>query len=170
MPFLVTFDARLELHPMLVHFPVVLLLGSFALDSAGYFVKRDWLHRAGFLALVLGVAAAGAGVASGLATPEAGEAGWGFHTSGGVTGLFSGSKVLVHQNLAFLLLIASGAWLVMRVALWNRSPAWKHAYLGFGVLVVALVMLTGYYGGDIVYGPKVTLNHLSETQLERAGN
>ncbi len=155
---------------MLVHFPIVLLLGSFAFDGLGYLMKRDWLHRAGFLTLVLGVAPAGVAIVSGLVTPEAGEIGWGFHTSGGVTGLFSGRNLLVHQNLAFLLLIAGVAWLAMRLVLWGRSPVWKKAYLGFGVVAVALVMLTGYYGGEIVYGPKVTVSHLSDTQFSRSGD
>ncbi len=47
---------------MLVHFPIVLLLGSFAFDGLGYLMKRDWLHRAGFLTLVLGVAPAGVAI------------------------------------------------------------------------------------------------------------
>lgn len=166
-PFLVAFDARVELHPMLVHFPIVLLLATFGLDGVGVLTRREWLHRAGLLALALGTAGVAAAVVSGFLTPEAGENGVGFHSSGGVTGFFSGNKVDVHQNLGLVLLGASLVWLLMRLVLWGRSYRWRGACLGFGLLVVALVMLTGYYGGDVVYGPKVTIRHLSDTQFER---
>lgn len=166
-PFLVTFDARLELHPMLVHFPIVLLLGSLALDGAGSLLRRDWLHRAGVASLILGVLAAAAAVVTGFVTPEASEVGIGLHSTGGLSGFFSGNKVDVHQNLALMLMAASTMWLTMRLVLWQRSDNWKRVYLGFGLLVAALVMLTGYYGGEIVYGPKVTISHLSDTQFQK---
>lgn len=165
--FLVTFDPRLELHPMLVHFPIVLLLGSFVFDAAGWALGRDWLHRAGLACLAVGVLGTAAAVVTGFVTPEAGEVGIGFHTSGGLRGFFSGSKVDVHQNLALLLMAATAMWLIIRLALWGRSAAWKRAYLGFGLVVVALVVLTGYYGGEIVYGPKVTISRLSDTQFQK---
>jgi uncharacterized membrane protein len=152
---------------MLVHFPIVLLLGSFACDAAGWALRRDWLHRAGLVSLAIGVIGTAAAVVTGFVTPEAGEVGIGFHSNGGLQGFFSGNRVDVHQNLALLLMAATVLWFIVRLVLWGRSATWRRAYLSFGLVIVALVVLTGYYGGEIVYGPKVTISHLSDTQFQK---
>ncbi len=151
---------------MLVHFPIAMLLAAFALEAGGLVLRRHSLNRAAFGVLLLAVPSVLIGLLTGLLTPEATENGIGIHTSGGLSGYFRGNTVLVHENLAFLLLAASIAWLLVRLFVWGASVERQAACLGVGAVVIALLGLTGYYGGDIVYGPQVQISHLSETQFK----
>src|SRR3990172_2251564 len=48
-----------NIHPMIVHFPLVLLILAVLLDVTGLFLKKDnWLTKAGLLLYLLGTIAA----------------------------------------------------------------------------------------------------------------
>ena len=50
-----------HIHPMIVHFPIALLIVGFLADAAGIFLKKEFFSKAGFYLLIfgtLGVAAA----------------------------------------------------------------------------------------------------------------
>ena len=53
-------------HPMVVHFPIALLLTAVALDTAAFVLRRPVLHRPALWNLSLGTIAAGVAVFSGL--------------------------------------------------------------------------------------------------------
>ena len=44
-----------HIHPMLVHFPIALLIVGFVADIAGLFIKKAYLAQAGFLLQIFGV-------------------------------------------------------------------------------------------------------------------
>ena len=55
-----------SLHPLIVHFPIALLLTSVGLDLAGLILCRSGLHRIALWNLALGTLGAGAAVLTGL--------------------------------------------------------------------------------------------------------
>ena len=55
-----------HLHPMLVHFPIALLLSAVGLDLSALALKRPGLHRIGLWNLSLGTLGAGLAVLTGL--------------------------------------------------------------------------------------------------------
>ena len=57
-------------HPMIVHFPIALLLSAVALDLAALIFRRPGLHRVALWNLCLGTLGAGVAVWSGLEASE----------------------------------------------------------------------------------------------------
>ena len=60
-----------SIHPMVVHFPIALLLTAVGLDLAALIAKRPAWHRVALWNLSLGTLAAGAAVWTGLRAEEA---------------------------------------------------------------------------------------------------
>lgn len=126
------------LHPMLVHFPIALLFASVALDWIGYALKHPNLTRAGFYTLVLGAFAAGIAALSG---PD--------HATGdaSVPGLLAN-----HQTFASLTVLLAVALVAVRfLAVGGLRGGWAPLYLLATLALLAVVSLTGYYGGEMAY-------------------
>ncbi len=58
------------LHPMLVHFPIALLIIGFLADLAGLIFKKEFFSKAGFYLLILGTAGVVAAYFTGSAAGE----------------------------------------------------------------------------------------------------
>ena len=139
---------------MLVHFPIALLCFAFLLDGAAWLWKSQPARSAGLYALVAGAVMAALAVVSGLITPEARER-EGRRLAEGSFSLyrfFSGRLVEVHKHWSYVLLALVVLWLVVRVASHLRSARWHGLSLAIGVLALIALVLTGYYGGGLVYG------------------
>jgi len=150
-----------EIHPMLVHFPIALLLTSVLLDVFAVLTLRRRLADGALICLFLGViGAAAAGLTGPLAeqTPNLDLAGNLLHWHK----LFAYGTVAVFGFLLFTRLIwslprlaeAFGQTLPERVK--ARYPAQLPRLLVTGYLLLALVGsgllgATGYFGGAMVY-------------------
>lgn len=131
-----------HIHPMLVHFPIALLIAGFFSDILGLFVKKEFFTRAGFYLLILGTLGAIAAVITG-------------HMAG--DGIESGAlkqAVEVHEDAGTLTL-----WLALITSAFRVVLIWLEKYRGI-LKAVALVLFfatvlsvarTGYYGGELVY-------------------
>jgi uncharacterized membrane protein len=131
-----------HIHPMLVHFPIALLIAGFFSDVLGLFVKKEFFTRAGFYLLILGTLGAIAAVITG-------------HMAG--DGIEAGSlkqAVEVHEDAGTLTL-----WLALITSAFRIVLVWLEKYKG-ALKAVALVLFlatvlsvarTGYYGGELVY-------------------
>src|SRR5579884_3512057 len=124
-------------HPMLVHFPIALLFASVALDWVGYWLRRPGFTRAGFYTLALGALSAGLAA---LVGPD--------H----VVGEPAQALLAWHQLFALLTVLLAVALVAVRFfavdGLAGRSAL---GYLAATVALVAVVSLTGYYGGEMTY-------------------
>lgn len=152
MPF--HFNWPVELHPVLVHFPIALLCFAFVLDVAARLWKSQSARIAALYALAAGAATTVLSVLSGLMTPEARE-GEGRELLGrpfSLHGFFSGRLVEVHKHWGYILLALVILWLIVRLAAQVRSSRWDGLAMAVGVLALIALVLTGYYGGDLVYG------------------
>ncbi|MBN2637669.1 MAG: DUF2231 domain-containing protein [Bacteroidales bacterium] len=132
-----------HLHPMIVHFPIALLLTGLLFDTIGLFAKKTFYSKVGFYLLVLG--ALGTVVAF-------------------LTGHFAGSGITeqgalkqaleTHENAAELTI-----WIVSITATFRILLELFKKYKGIFkaaafVLFLASAMAiarTGYYGGELVY-------------------
>lgn len=136
------FDPTL-LHPMIVHFPIALLIVGFVSDLLGLIIKRDFFSKVAFYLLILGtlgvIAAyfsgdfAGEGLAEGGALKQALE---------------------THEDAAMLSLWLMTATALVRIAMvamkkFTGALRWIPVVMFLaGVLSIAR---TGYYGGELVF-------------------
>jgi len=131
----------INIHPLFVHFPIALLLTSFACFLLGTLFKKDELLITGKWALYFGTLAAAATVLTGLQAERGVSHGGGTH-----------EMMFVHKYIGFVVL---GLSLIL--TLWiNRSkaPIPAKGRIGFliGSALLALIVTQGAdLGGRMVF-------------------
>ena len=138
-----------HIHPMLVHFPIVLLLLAVLIDflvmaGKGDLAATGCLPTSGFYALLLAALAAIAAASFGdIALDKAIELG------------FDKVALEEHEELGFTTL-----WLMLGLASWQLLARWRHMRLGgvtgwlfFALALVAsgILLAAAYHGGGLVY-------------------
>ncbi len=132
-----------HLHPMIVHFPIALLIIAFLADAVGLIFKRDFFSKVGLLLLVLGTAGIIAAYFSGSHAAE------GLSEAGPLK-----MAIETHEEAAVLAVWVIVATALLRIGLvvgkkYTGALRWVPLVLFLaGVLAVAR---TGYYGGDLVF-------------------
>lgn len=132
-----------HLHPMIVHFPIALLIIGFLTDLTGLFIKREFLTQTGFYLLILGALGTIAALLSGE------QAGEGIVEAGALK-----QAIEMHEEAAELAVWLVGIAAVVRillVILKKYTGAFKIAALVLFMVGVGAVARTGYYGGKLVY-------------------
>lgn len=141
-------------HPMLVHFPVALLMVGFLFSTVGLFCKQcckcgcstdsgnpSCIMRAGYWLLVLGALGAVASVLSGMIFTEP------------MQGIM-GEKRSVHQLFAIMTMsvsIVSAAIMTYYIYSAKRTrPVLIIGYILYAATMI-LVAITGHLGGAMVY-------------------
>lgn len=137
-----------KLHVLLVHFPVALTLAA-ALGDVGWAVcRRDFYRQAAFYCLILAAVAA-------VPTVITGE----LHLEGRQYQGQMQSIAETHEDLGIASLCVLAPAAVLRAVRGNRPRGWwLRAYVVLMAAVVALIVLTGHYGGMVTFGP----NYLSD--------
>ncbi len=132
---------EMPFHPLIVHFPIGFLVLSGIMYLLSIFVRKDYLMKAGLLALVLGALAAGAAVITGdmaedLAKPR------------GV------AHEMVEDHELFGLICA---WAFGILAVWGifRQKRFiqveKIAFVVLLLACVSMLLATGHLGGKMVF-------------------
>ncbi len=130
-----------SVHPLIVHFPIALLLTAFWLDVAAVVLRRDTLHRVSFWNLALGVLGAGAAVLSGLRAEEIAKHSFEIH-----------EVIELHERMGIITLILGLMWLGWRIMKRDRlGPAARLASLALGAAMVSTLTVGAYLGGRLVY-------------------
>jgi uncharacterized membrane protein len=137
------------IHPMLVHFPIVLFIAALAMDIILLLTKKDLADRqclplTALSALLLGILSAGAAAIFGdIALDKAVSLG------------FPTGPLETHETLALITIAVFSIHGLLRVlAVWRRYPlrgisAWIATLPG--MVGVVLLIATAYYGGELVY-------------------
>lgn len=131
----------MDFHPLLVHFPIALLLAAGFFECLSAASRRDDFSRVGWWNQLLGTIGLGAAVASGI---RAGGMG---HPQGETLLLLE-----LHQQLAFAASAVFAGLLLWRLSSRTRLPGrgrWAYALLFAGGL--ALLLGTAWYGGELVF-------------------
>ena len=141
-----------HLHPMIVHFPIALLITGFLSDIVGLTTKREFFSQAGFLMLVLGTLGLVAAYISGE------QAGDGIIEAGALK-----QALETHEGSATLTLwvvIIAAAFRISLVLFKKYKGALKMVSLTLFFLGVLALARTGYYGGELVF------KHAAGVQLD----
>lgn len=131
-----------HLHPMLVHFPIALVVFGFLADLASLLFKKEvCLSKMGFYLLILGtISALAAWLTGTLFTAE---------MSGS-----SGDVKETHELFAWLTLGTLIVTSVIRVVLlYRKTESTLLQWTAFVLYALAMIFvgITGYYGGTLVY-------------------
>ena len=140
------------LHPAIVHFPIALLIASVVLDVCGVGFRRASLTQAGFYMLIIGSLGATAAVLSG---PE--------HAAKDAASL-----TVLHRHELFAALMILCCLILVGMRLGNAEGLYGTGTVGYlalgGVLIVCIV-LTGYFGGQMVYDHGVGVSQLQGARV-----
>ncbi len=131
-----------HLHPMLVHFPIALIVLGFVADFAALIFKQETcLSKTGFYLLIAGTLSTLSAILTGL-----------FFTSE-----MSGSAETIqetHELFAWvtisLLVITSILRLILVIKKSDNSNLKWFAFVLYALAAIS-VSITGYYGGTLVY-------------------
>lgn len=132
-----------HIHPMIVHFPIALLIVGFLFDVTGMFVRKEFFSWAGFSLLMLGALGVIAAFISGNL------AGSGITEEGVLK-----QALETHESAAELTVWITGFAALFRLALVLLKK--YKGYLKIAALVIYLAAVaaigrTGFYGGELVY-------------------
>lgn len=140
------------LHPVIVHFPIALLIASVVLDACGVGFRRLSLTQAGFYTLIIGSLGATAAVLSG---PE--------HAAKDAASL-----TILHRHELFAALTVLCCLIMVGMRLGNAEGlfgAGVFGYLALGVVLIVCIALTGYFGGQMVYDHGVGVSQLQGARV-----
>jgi len=129
-------------HPMIVHFPVALILAGFLADVVYLFFKKErCLSKMGLYLMVLGTLGAGAAFLTGhLFTVEP--------TEGSMVEIFGRHETLA---LVTLLIMSIGTLIRIGVLVFKKDkPVYQWIVFGFYLLGAVSVGITGFLGGSMV--------------------
>jgi uncharacterized membrane protein len=132
-----------NIHPMIVHFPIALILAGFFADIISLFFKKEkWLRKTGLYLMVLGTFSAIIAYISGnffTEHPEQGE----------ILKIFE-----LHETGALITIIIMLIGLIIRIVSVEKKiedTNIKWVIFLIGLLGTIAVSLTGYWGGSMVY-------------------
>lgn len=127
-----------DFHPLVLHYPIVLMTAVFAFDIAAYFTKRD-CKKFALWALVFAIAFLVPTMITGLLAED-------FYSPE--------NKILNnHRNLAFVTLGFSVLHLLVRVLMLKKVLVAKKMQLLFlSAINFGLVTVTAHFGGKLVFG------------------
>ncbi|MBG1231497.1 DUF2231 domain-containing protein [Aestuariivirga litoralis] len=138
-----------HIHPMIVHFPIVLVFLLLGFDTIASFMGKSITGRtvAGNLSLTLALLAAASAIAAfvfgGMALDVAESTG--FHSD----------VAEMHESLGTAVAVAFTAYAVVRALLWwlnvRLTGASAFTFAIVALVGCALVSATAFYGGQLVY-------------------
>ncbi len=132
-----------HLHPMIVHFPIALLIIGFLFDLIGAIFNKDFFSKTGFYLLILGTAGVIAAYISGNI------AGDGVSEAGTLKQALENHEDAAELSL-WLMVIASIVRIVF-VLLKKYSGVFKWAAIVLFLVGILSIARTGYYGGELVF-------------------
>ena len=129
----------LHLHPMLVHFPIVLFIGALGFEAVSLILKKDHLHLVAVYLYILAAVISPLVVQAGL---------WEEDALGGI-------HHPVFENHERFALLTMWTALVSLPVLWfakKKFPQiFRRVFITFALLTVLTVSITAYFGGRMVY-------------------
>lgn len=130
-----------SLHPLIVHFPIALLLSALTLDGLALVLKRPSLHQVALWNLCLGTLGAAAAVLTGLNAEDVAK-----HS-------FEIWQIMErHKRLGITTLTLAAATTALR--LWKRnrlSPRLRLATMALMLVMASTLAVGAYLGGRLVY-------------------
>ena len=145
----ISFPARVirffgRMHPVLVHFPIALLMFAPLAEILGFLTKKEWFSYITRFLVTFGALTAFATMLSGLSISGYNEA--------------TNEIYATHESLGYITtFIAFLTLIVGEMAHRKQSKPLRIVYIILLLACVPIVGLTGHYGGGLIYG----LDHVS---------
>ena len=150
------FSSMVNVHPLIVHFPIAFLVAFFLIDLIGSLINsKSWRQLAGGL-LYLGTIAAAAAVFAGFLAADSVEHGENVHLIMGKHKFFGISVFCLSTVLSFWRLLSRG--MIGGMA--------NVVFLLFAALLNILIMLGADLGGLMVYKHGVAVEAVEETMMD----
>ena len=133
----------MDIHPLIAHFPIVLLLIGVVCDAIGILNDRDFFLRAGFLLFSLGALSALPVALTGDSAAEVAQ-----HIDDIAADLDD------HDTLGTVTAFLAVALALIRTHFVLKKKfvgIIRYVYLVFGLVTAGLVCAAGYTGGHLVY-------------------
>ena len=136
------------LHPRIIHFPIAFFVLYFIFETVGATLKKEAFTKTAFFILALGVITA---ILSVLTGNQAHETAKNFLVEGEA---YFNQLIKQHENFAtlslwyFTILFFIRMYLVIKK---NLSIKVQYLFVFFSLLGCVLILLTGYYGGVLVF-------------------
>ena len=132
----------MDWHPLIVHYPIALLSLSPLCDLGSLWLRRRDGHHLAYGLMLLGTVGVCAAVLSGNIAAAA-------HGEGPAV-----VSVAAHEDLATWTLLLGIGIVLGRLPLHlkgNFQGRLFYVWIALGIVVGVLVLVTGYYGGELVY-------------------
>jgi uncharacterized membrane protein len=140
------------IHPMIVHFPIALILVGFLFEVVGVVAKREFYSKAAFILLLIGAA----GVIAAYVTGN--RAGGGLSEMGSLKQAIENHEDSALVTMVLVLVVAAVRIMMAATKRFAGSLRWIAVALYFvGVLSI---IRTGHLGGTLVY------RHAAGVQLQ----
>lgn len=136
------------IHPLLVHFPIALLVFSVVADGLGYFLRLDSFASAGWWTMLATAASACVTVAAGLFDMRRAH-------HAGILSEEVHHRVHRHMYVGVALLVVILGLALWRWTLFDGNRTVPMLYLDAGAVTLALAVLQGWLGGELVYSDGV---------------
>lgn len=131
-----------KIHPMIVHFPIALLITSLFFDFLMLVTKKEGFERTAFHLLSLGVLGSLAAIVFGILAEDAAGNRPGIHD------IIETHELLAVTTAGLFVIILIVRYIFMKK---DNFQAIRSYYLIAAILGVALLLTTAYYGGQLVY-------------------
>ncbi|MFJ8262507.1 DUF2231 domain-containing protein [Rummeliibacillus sp. NPDC094406] len=146
----------MPLHPLIVHFPIAILILGAVIEIVNVFTKKETLNRFGTLLIIIGVLSGFVALATGDGAEHFAYQNWG-------RGLHD--QIELHSLLADVSMFTFGALAIVKILFrhsifkWNvlQSKALKGGFATVLIILLSIagtvsLAVTGHLGGKIVYG------------------
>jgi len=136
-----------ELHPRIVHFPIAFFILYFFFETFGVILKKDFLLKAAFLILIVGVLTALIAVLSGNQAQAAAKL---LLTNGNDLN----ELIEIHEEYATITIWYFSALLILRTYLVIKKRFdgnLQYLFIVLGMIGCYLIYTTGIHGGDLVF-------------------
>ncbi|MGE7920061.1 DUF2231 domain-containing protein [Viridibacillus sp. NPDC093762] len=142
----------MPLHPLIVHFPIALLVFGAVIEIVNVFFKKETLNKFGTLLITFGVISGIFALLSGEGAEEFAFQNWGrgFH-----------DQVELHAFFANISIILFGILAIVKIMFKYSLLSWNGSQINKGLISIVIVFLsisgivslaiTGDLGGKIVY-------------------
>jgi uncharacterized membrane protein len=129
------------IHPMVVHFPIALLITSVVFDLLATRWRRESFQEAGFYTLLAGLLGAVVAVVTGAMAEEVAE-------GNGIPE----SVLEIHEALGYATLLFFIGLLALRLLMrWGLIRKIPALYLTMGFIGIVILTMAGYVGGSLVF-------------------
>ena len=130
------------LHPFIVHFPIALLTLCLLFELLAWFARTPTLSQVGWWMQLTGTLGVIASVLSGVVA----------EASGGIALLRAAETFAWHQQFAFGVSVIFAVLIFFRFSPQHTLPSsWPRLYLAALSVGVALLLATGWLGGELVF-------------------